>query len=98
MADTITNPATGDVSPAPPSFYMTLAQSLAQKAVTVAATALVANGVIQNNQEAQFISLGVGLVMFAGSIAWTYIRSKIDHKRTTALVNQVVASTGAPPK
>lgn len=73
-----------------PTFAQTLLHSLAQKAVTMAAAALIANGLIQPGQQDQFVSLGIGVLMFAGSVGWTWLRTRIDHKR-------LIAAAVAPP-
>lgn len=73
-----------------PSLITQLAHNYAQKLVTMAATALLANGFLQTGQEAQFISIGVGALTLLGSVAWTYFKTRLDHKRTEAL------AAGAP--
>ncbi|HEY5072050.1 MAG TPA: hypothetical protein VII63_08465 [Caulobacteraceae bacterium] len=70
-----------------PTFAQTLIHSLAQKGLTVVATAAAANGVIQTSQEAQFVSLGVSVALFAASCLWTWARTRIDTARNAALAN-----------
>jgi hypothetical protein len=74
-----------DDAPAVPSFAATLLHSLAQKAGTAVATALLARGIIASGQTDQDASLIAGGFLMAGSLAWTWVRSRIDHNRAVAL-------------
>lgn len=64
-----------------PAFVTGLLHDFAQKALTTAATALVGHGLITTDQTAQFEQLGVGVVMFVASCAWTFIAAKVRAKR-----------------
>lgn len=56
-----------------PGYLETFIESLAQKGLTAAATALTGYGVIQSNQQAQLVSLGLSVVLWAASFAWTHL-------------------------
>lgn len=74
-----------DDAPAIPSFAATFAHSLAQKAGTAAATALLAHGLISTGNSGKASELISGAILMAGSLAWTWVRDRIDHDRSLAL-------------
>lgn len=76
------------IVPPIPSFVTTLTHSLAQKAFTALATFLIGNGLIQSSQQSELVQTGVGVALFALSIGWTWLRTKIDTDRSKALVVQ----------
>jgi|GEM_PF-2901166 len=75
--------------PAPPSappFLTTLIHDYAQKALTMAAVALAAHGVIAASQEDQMIQLGVSGALFVFSCAWTYASAWLRTQRLKAAI------------
>ena len=82
-----TPPAT---APQIPSFISTLINAYLEKGLTTLSVGLVANGVLQSDQTAQFVSIGVGAGAFFVSCLWAYFKSKLH-------VNQVIAAANAPP-
>jgi hypothetical protein len=77
-----------------PTLVETLAHSMAQKGLTVLATGAVAYGLMAPSQEAQGVGIGLSVVMFALSLAWTWMRSRIDHIR---LIDAANAPAADPP-
>lgn len=71
-----------------PSLAASLLHSYAQKGVTAAATFLVTKGLLTTDQQGQFVTLGVGVAMFAASCLWTFIRDKISHDRQASPVSK----------
>jgi len=86
-----------DALPAPtsaPPFVTTLIHDYAQKALTMAAVALAAHGVIAASQEDQMIQLGVSGALFVFSVAWTYAAAAL---RTNRLAAAIAAPAVTPP-
>lgn len=83
----MTNPAAP--VPAVPSLVQELARAGAQKLLTAAATALTGYGVITSDQQAQVVSLGISVVMWAVSLGWSYWQ---EHHT----VDKVKAALAAP--
>ena len=67
-----------------PPLWSEIAQALAQKGLTILATVLTGYGVIGNSQQAQFVSLGLAVVAWGVSFAWTYISQHFAHGRLVA--------------
>ncbi len=59
-----------------PGFLETFAEGLAQKGLTAAAATLSGYGVIAPTQQAQFVSLGLSVVLWGVSFAWTWLHTK----------------------
>lgn len=75
--------------PAPtsaPPLLVTLIHDYAQKALTTAAVALAAHGMIATSQEGQLIQLGVSGVLFVFSCAWTYAAAWLRTRRLAAAI------------
>ena len=56
-----------------PGYVQTFIEALAQKGLTACATALTGYGVIASTQQAQVVSLGLSVVLWAASFAWTHL-------------------------
>lgn len=70
-----------------PSFVGAMVRAVAQKGLTAAATALLANGVIQPSQQAQVESVGLSMVLWAVSFAWTWVHEQANNRTIKAALN-----------
>ena len=86
-------PAQRPTVPVPvPTVAENMVRAYAQKALVVAALSLGAHGQpLSAGQQADFVSLGVGLALFVLSCAWTYIQETKAGALIDAALNQ------APP-
>jgi len=65
-----------------------LLHDFAQKLLTTAATGLLAHGVLMQSDTAQFVEVGVALVMYAGGCIWTVAAAKIRQIRERELASK----------
>jgi hypothetical protein len=83
-------------APAPtraPPLLTALIHDFAQKALTAAAVALAAHGVIAAGQEDQFVQIGLSAVLFGASCLWTYAAARVR----TARLRAAIAAPAIPP-
>jgi len=80
-----------------PSFVDALIRAVAQKGLTAAATALTGYGVIQSNQQAMFVSLGISAVLWFVSFGWTWIHEHSNQKTIVAAINAPPPETVPAP-
>ena len=64
----------------PPSLFAQALAGFMRHGLTYAAGMLAANGIIQQDQQAQVVSLGVSLGMAVAAYAWSYIQKRNTHK------------------
>jgi hypothetical protein len=76
-------PATPNI-PSPVARILSMAL---EKALTTAAVALAGYGAIQSTQEAQFVTIGTGLVLYGISWLVGVAKAKASHVREVALLN-----------
>jgi hypothetical protein len=76
-----------------PSLATSVAHSLAQKAGTMVATALLAAGLIPNAEFDKDQSLIAGVALLALSVAWSYARDWYARRRAVDLANGKPAVT-----
>lgn len=69
-----------------PTLLDRLAHDYAQKALTTAATALAAHGVLTQTQGAEFTEVGVALAMYGLGVAWTFAAAMIRRSREKQLL------------
>lgn len=82
MSET-TLPATPNL----PSFAARLINMGAEKILTTGAVALAGWGAIQPSQEAQFVAIGSGLILYGVSWLVGFIKTRVQHKAAVALAN-----------
>lgn len=75
------------VAPELPPLWQALVKALAQKGLTALATFLTGYGVITNDQQAQVISLGLSVALWAASFAWTYAHEHHAQAKLVAAIN-----------
>lgn len=71
-----------------PSLIRMMVTAGARHALTGISGALIANGAIQNDQQAQFISIATGIIVWLAGFAWSAMQKK-------AMVNAVASAS--PP-
>ncbi len=76
----------------PPPLLAALVHDFAQKALTAAAVALAAHGVIAASQEDQLVQLGVAAALFGASCGWTWLAARVRLARLKA----ALAAPAAP--
>ena len=64
-----------------PPLVERLAHDFAQKALTTAATGLLAHGVLTQTQGQEFIEVGGALAVYALGVIWTVVAAKIRQSR-----------------
>lgn len=79
--------AANDTAPAIPPLERQILGALAQKGLTTLAAALTSYGVIAPDQSAQFVSLGVSVLLWSASFLWTYVHERAERARKVALLN-----------
>lgn len=80
MTNTPSTPST-DVA----SLATMIAHDTAQKLLTTAAASLAAKGMLAPGNEGQFVDLGVAVVLYVGSFAWTFAANWVRRRKMLAL-------------
>lgn len=88
MTDGLPSPSTIQLPP----LALTLATSAARFVLTAGAAWLVKAGWVQSDQQTQVIQIGVGIVLGAAALAWSWYEKQANHKTAVAAVAQAKAS------
>lgn len=78
-----------------PPLVERLLHDFAQKALTTAATGLLAHGVLTQSQGSEFVEVGVALVLYGAGCVWTAVAAKIRQRRELNLQAQGPANEPA---
>ncbi|MGI8840673.1 MAG: hypothetical protein ACR2F8_07840 [Caulobacteraceae bacterium] len=70
--------------PSAPPLLTALVHDFAQKALTAAAVALAAHGLIAAAQEDQLVQIGVSAALFGASCGWTWLAARARLARLKA--------------
>lgn len=77
----------------PPSLLISVITRLGSHLFTLAAGALAVDGVIQQDQQAQFVSLAMSVMVWFAGWGWNEYVAYTHRKTTAALVAQVKAAS-----